>query len=137
MNQKGFANILLIVLAVVLAGTVGYFTLANKSTQPTPIINPTPTPTPTLNGEKIIRTVGERQGSYLIQKINPDSVEGLWYQEYPVARNEGTPKTLRIGDDIGYACEGVSEKLAGIDFLGQTVTFAKVVSRPPPGGCPI
>lgn len=35
MNQKGFANILLIALIVVLVGVVGYLTLAKKKTTPT------------------------------------------------------------------------------------------------------
>lgn len=107
---------------------------------PTPIPTPTPTPipTPTPKGEKIIKKVSEQEGSFLVQKISGDNVQGLWFQVYPVARvEEGTPKTLRIGDDIGYACEGVSEKLIGIDFSGQTVTFDKVVGTQPMGGCPI
>ena len=95
------------------------------------------TPTPTPTAETIIRTMGEREGSFLIQKISSDSVDGLWYQVYPVARGEGTPKTLHIEDDIGYACEGVSEKLVSIDFSGQRVTFTKSVGQRPIGGCPI
>ncbi len=35
MNQKGFANIVLIVLVVILAGAVGYFALVKKSPTPT------------------------------------------------------------------------------------------------------
>ncbi|MDP3955559.1 MAG: Hint domain-containing protein [bacterium] len=96
-----------------------------------PAINPLPVT------EKIIRKAREQEGSFLIQKINSDSVNGLWYQAYPVARGEGTLKTLHIGDDIGYACEGVSEKLISIDFSGQRITFTKVVGQPPSGGCPI
>ena len=46
MSQKGFVNILLIVLIVILAGTVGYLTLVNKSSQLTPIMTTTPTSTP-------------------------------------------------------------------------------------------
>lgn len=92
---------------------------------------------PEQNAEMVIKTVGDQEGSFLIQKINPDSVEGLWYQEYPLASQEGTPKTLHIGDDIGYACEGVSEKLVSIDFSGQTVTFTRIMGKQPPGGCPI
>ena len=87
--------------------------------------------------ETIIKRVGEQEGSFLIQKINADNVEGLWYQQYPVAMSQGSPRTLYIGEDIGYACEGVSEKLASIDFSGQKITFTKVVSSPPPYGCPI
>lgn len=88
-------------------------------------------------GNQIIKGVGEKEGSFLIQKINLDSVEGLWYQAYPVATNQGTPKTLRIGDDIGYACEGVSEKLTSIDFYGQKIIFTKTLGPAPLGGCPI
>ena len=98
-----------------------------------------PSPIPTPNGEKIIRGVGEREGSFLIQKINPDNIEGLWYEKYPIERpnDPGTPKTLHIGDDIGYACEGISEKLTSIDFSSQKVAFTKIVGEPPLGGCPI
>lgn len=57
MNQKGFANIILVVVIVIIAGAVGYFALVKKSEpvaqQPTPIptltqiktpVSPTPTP---------------------------------------------------------------------------------------------
>ena len=103
----------------------------------TPIPSSTSSPTPILKDEKIISKVGDKESSFLIQKINSGSVDGLWYQAYPVARGEGTPKTLHIGDDIGYSCEGVSEKLTSIDFSGQTITFAKIVGQRPVGGCPI
>ena len=152
MNQKGFINILLIVVIAVLAGA-GVFLIATRQTTPstpiptpsaTPIPTPsptlTPTPTPVPNGEKIIRKVGEKEISFLIQKINPDNVEGLWFEVYPIERpnDPGTPKTLYVGDDIGYACEGVSEKLISINFAAQTITFNKVVGQPPyDGGCPI
>ncbi|MBI5732215.1 MAG: hypothetical protein HY982_02545 [Candidatus Magasanikbacteria bacterium] len=59
MNQKGFANIILVVVIVILVGAVGYFAFVKKSEpvaqQPTPTpiqvtntpkSNPTPTPTP-------------------------------------------------------------------------------------------
>ena len=156
MNQKGFVNILLIVV-VVLVSAGAYFVATRKTTPsisvptptptptpaptPTPKPNPTPkpspTPTPVPSGEKMIKKVGEREGSFLIQKINSDNLEGLWFPAYPIPSPEGTPRTLRIGDDVGYACEGVSEKLIGIDFSGQKVTFNKVVGQPPPGGCPV
>lgn len=100
-------------------------------------IDPRPTPTSAPNIEMITRKVGEQEGSFLIQKINRSSVDGLWYQAYPVATNQGSPKTLHVGDDIGYACEGVSEKLTSINFFGQTITFTKVSGEPPYGGCPI
>ena len=97
-----------------------------------------PTPVPdTSKGEKVIRKAGNQEGSFLIQKINSNNVEGLWYQAYPVATMNGVPKTLHMGDDIGYACEGVSEKLTSIDFASQTVTFTKITGPRPFGGCPL
>jgi len=157
MNQKGFITILLIVVIVAFAGASVYFVATRQATSPTPTPTPNPTPSPTHtptpkpsptptpkpsptpipSGEKIIRKVGEWESSFLIQKINPDSVDGLWYLAYPVPRDKGEPRTLHIGDDIGYACEGVSEKLVSINFSGQTITFNKVVGQPPLGGCPI
>ena len=161
MNQKGFINILLIIIVVALVGAGAYFVSTKQTTSPNPIPTPTPsltpiptpsptpkpsstpkpspTPTPVPSGEKIIRKVGEKENSFLIQKINPNNVEGLWFDVYPIERpnDPGTPKTLYIGDDIGYACEGVSEKLLSINFSGQTITFNKVIGQPSYGGCPI
>lgn len=45
MNQKGFANIILIIVAVVLAGVVGYFALRRPAISPS---EPSPTPQATL-----------------------------------------------------------------------------------------
>jgi hypothetical protein len=89
------------------------------------------------SGEKIIKRVGEQEGSFLIQKINPDSVDGFWYQAYPVPTGLGSSRTIRVGDDIGYACEGASIKLISINFSGQTIVFNKVIGQPTYGGCPI
>ncbi len=55
-NQKGFANTVLIVLVVILAGVAGYFALNNRSATPTPtppITNEQPTLTPTKNNAPI------------------------------------------------------------------------------------
>lgn len=137
MNKKGFINILLVVVVVALVGAGIYVVSTRQISPPVPTPSPSPAPTRTQNGEKIIRRVGEQESSYFIQKINSDSVEGLWYQPHPVGKGEGEPRTLSIGDDIGYACEGVSEKLISIDFSGQTITFNKIVGQVPEGGCPV
>ncbi|OGN02639.1 MAG: hypothetical protein A2655_02875 [Candidatus Yanofskybacteria bacterium RIFCSPHIGHO2_01_FULL_43_42] len=47
MDQKGFANMAL----VVLVGVAGYFALNNRSTTPAP--TPSPTPTPSVNLLKV------------------------------------------------------------------------------------
>lgn len=89
----------------------------------------------------IIRTVGEEESTYLIQTINPNSVEGLWSWAGPVSKSPpdpSLPRTLHIGDDIGYECEGISEKLTSIDYTNQTVIFTRAESKKLPwGGCPI
>jgi len=72
MNQKGYVNIILIVLVVILAGVVGYLTLIKKPTSPAttnqtpptntptqqtpPITSPEPTPK-SVNWESLIPTI--------------------------------------------------------------------------------
>ena len=109
---------------------------------PSPTLTPSPTiiiPTPTPDIKSIIKGVGDREGSFLVQSIKADRADGLWFEIYPIEKpnDPGVAKTVRIGDDIGYACEGVSEKLTSIDFVNQRVTFTKITSQPPVGGCPI
>ena len=134
MNQKRFLNILLIVIVFALTGA-GVYLIATRQTAP---FKPRPTPAP--NGEKIIKKVGEIESGFLIQKINQNSIEGI--ENYSKDGNIAVPyfprqRTLRIGNDIGVNCAGISEKLISINFSDQTITFNKVVGEPPIGGCPI
>ncbi len=143
MPSKRLIVNLSIVILVALVGAGIYVVSTRQVVPSTPTRSPSPVPTltPTWKQkvEKTTRKVGEKEGSFLIRKINPSSVTGLWWGLEPVARvdDPGTPRTLHIGDDIGFACAGVSDKLTQIDFSDQSVTFIKVVSPPPPGGCPI
>jgi hypothetical protein len=54
-----------------------------------------------------------------------------------VAREQGEPKTIRVGDEVGAACEGRTYTLTAIDAAGQSVTFRVNTKDPSPGGCPI
>lgn len=71
MNQKGFANVILIIVIVVLVGTVGYFVFVKKSEPvaqkptPTQITNPTKTPVPTPTLPETEKDV-TNQPAYLI-----------------------------------------------------------------------
>lgn len=65
-NQKGFVNIILILVIVVLAGTVGYFTIVKKSGPPTPQISPIPT-FPTTSSDQ--STTVSQSGKVVIQKL--------------------------------------------------------------------
>src|SRR5216684_3197638 len=82
-----------------------------------------------------VRTVGQVESDFLIQKINPSTVDGIWHYHYGVPLAP-TRMTLHIGDDIGYACMGYSEKLISIDYSGQEVTFTKIRVGSP-GRCPV
>ena len=80
MNQKRFVNILLIVLVVILAGTVGYLTLVNKALQPTPNINPSPTSTPpstTTNTQIIPPTSTKKPDTGKLKKPSTGGALGI------------------------------------------------------------
>ena len=91
----------------------------------------------TANTNAATRKAGEKELNFLIQKINANNIDGLLYTLYPVAILQGQPKTLNIGDTVGYACEGKTATLTSINAVTQTATFNEVITTAPPGGCPI
>jgi prepilin-type N-terminal cleavage/methylation domain-containing protein len=91
----------------------------------------------TSNTNAVIRKVGYKELNFLIQKINANNIGGLLYTLYPVAMLQGQPKTLNIGDTVGYACEGRVATLTNINTVNQTATFNEDITTAPPGGCPI
>lgn len=89
-NQKGFANIVLVVVTVVFTGAVGYFAFVKKSepiTQqptPTPIKTQTASPTPTLTSQVTnFKTYTSSQYGYQIKYpkdwtlVGEDTILGL------------------------------------------------------------
>ena len=90
MNQKGFANIILIVLIVILIGSVGYFVFVKKSEpvaqQPTPtstptsMVTPTPATTVTEKASGIIKSAYSKSGKNYIDidfiELNPKWAPG-------------------------------------------------------------
>jgi len=52
MNQKGFANIILVLIIIAIAGVAGYFVLTKKQT---PVVQPATTPTPTATHTPVIK----------------------------------------------------------------------------------
>ncbi|MFQ5969190.1 MAG: hypothetical protein ACE5J2_01660 [Nitrososphaerales archaeon] len=85
-------------------------------------------------GIKSIVTLGEgqRHGPLLVQEIHPDRIIGLNFMEYPVAREEGLPITLYIGESASNGCT-ITLTLLGIN--DKTTTFLKIVEMNKP--CPI
>lgn len=65
---------------------------------------PVPTPKPQPGESTVYLREGQREGSLQVLKIYPDRVEGLNFWEYPVARDEGYPITLRVGETASNGC---------------------------------
>lgn len=75
---------------------------------------------------------GQRDGPLLVQKIYPDHIEGLNFLEYPVATDQGSPVTLRIGEKASNGCTVV---LTLVKIEDGTAVFVKTVDENRP--CPI
>lgn len=80
----------------------------------------------------LMLTEGQRDGLLLVQKIYPDRIEGLNFIEYPLAREEGVPITLHIGET---ASNGCTVKLTLLEIHDKVTTFLKTVDIGKP--CPI
>lgn len=82
MNQKGFANIILVVVIVILVGAVGYFAFVKKSE---PIAQqPTPTPTQTTTSTKTSAPTPSPKDETASWKAYSDNAIGLSFK-YPSA----------------------------------------------------
>lgn len=76
--------------------------------------------------------VGQREGSLLVTEIFSDHVSGLNFMEYPIAREEGFPITLHIGES---ASNGCTIELTLLKINTDTATFLKKEYNDRP--CPI
>jgi hypothetical protein len=84
------------------------------------------------NSSTVTLKEGQRDGPLLVQKIYSDRIEGLNFLEYPVAREEGNPITLHIGER---ASNGCTVALTLVKIEDGTATFAKTIDENRP--CPI
>ena len=84
------------------------------------------------NGLTITLSAGQRAGSLLVKDIFSDHVSGLNFMDYPVAREDGFPVTLRIGES---ASNGCTVELTLLKISGNTATFLKKEYNNRP--CPI
>ena len=85
------------------------------------------------NGGTVVTLVeGQREGPLLVQKIFPDSIQGLEFREYPLATNVGIPITLHIGDT---ASNGCTVELTLVKIGNNTATFLEKENKNRP--CPI
>jgi hypothetical protein len=84
------------------------------------------------NNSTVTLNEGQRDGPLLVQKIYSDHIEGLNFLDYPVAREDGNPITLHVGDKASNGCT-IALTLVKID--DATATFLKTVNENRP--CPI
>lgn len=84
------------------------------------------------NGIAVTLGEGQREGPLLVQKILPDSMQGLEFREYPLATNVGIPITLHVGDTASNGCT-VELTLVKIDTNTATFLEKKYLNR----NCPI
>ncbi|HUH61314.1 MAG TPA: Hint domain-containing protein, partial [Candidatus Eisenbacteria bacterium] len=84
------------------------------------------------NGTVVTLGEGQREGPLLVQKILPDSIQGLEFREYPLATNIGIPITMHVGDT---ASNGCTVELTLVKVSGSTATFLEKENQNRP--CPI
>jgi len=87
---------------------------------------------PLAEGDQVSLRVGQREGSLLVEKIYPSYITGLNFMEYPVARDEGFPIELRIGES---ASNGCTITLTLIEIQESVAIFTKKTDLNRP--CPI
>ena len=154
MDKKKFINGIIVTSVIIFAGGAGYLIMNRQI-----ILSPTPTactqeakqcsdgsyvdrtgpkcefaecpPEITIFGEVSLRE-GQRESSFLVEKIYPDRVVGLNFWEYPIATDQGYPVTIHIGEIVSNGCTII---LTLTRIEGNTATFIKKTdfSRP----CPI
>jgi len=76
--------------------------------------------------------IGQREGSILLQEIYSDHITGLNFMDYPVAREDGFPITLYIGEK---ASNGCTIEMTLLKTNQNTATFLKKEYNDRP--CPI
>ncbi|MGI0040906.1 MAG: hypothetical protein ACRD94_02960, partial [Nitrosopumilaceae archaeon] len=82
-----------------------------------------------LNGKSTVTlTEGQKDGPLFVQEIYSDHIVGLNFPEYPLAREEGLPVTLKIGETASNGCtvqltlEKIEDKKA---IFSKTVDFGR------------
>lgn len=123
-------------IAVVILALVIYFS-ATVGNQKAEVItaNGNITTANMKEGTIIIVNTNQRIDNFFLVRLNPDTVFGLLYIEYPLTSNLGKPTTLSINDTIGYSCDGTLSRFIGINSSGAK--FAVAQSNASRYGCPI
>ena len=152
MNKRGIAPIVIVIALFVIVAAVLVF-LDRPGGTPSPIActqeaklcpdgsyvgrtGPNcefaPCPEPTPFETTVYLREGEQEGSFLLEKIYPDRLEGINYIEYPVAIVEGFPLTLKVGETTSNGCT-IALTLVWIE--GSRARFIKKTDYNRP--CPI
>lgn len=127
MNQKGFANIILIVVIVILVGVVGYFALVKKSEpiaqqSPSPITDtpPTRTTSPTLTPSHVVKNETASWNSYTYSSIESGILPNLTLKYPSLFGNNPTLISSRNTNRPG----NISEDWGGFFEFNPTGAFS-------------
>ena len=127
--SRGISKSIALVIAVAIIAVIGVGLFAflglNDGDEPTGIIE-------SDSGDTIVLREGQREGPLFVQEILPDEVIGLNFMEYPIARDEGFPVNLRIGDSVSNGC---TITLTLLEIRGERALFLREEDRSRP--CPI
>ncbi|MEO9363299.1 MAG: hypothetical protein ABI348_05300 [Nitrososphaera sp.] len=89
---------------------------------------------PQQQGTTVTLSEGQRDGPLLVQEVGAGYVKGLNYVEYPLARQDGIPVTLHVGDTASNGCT-VMLTLLETQPQQDRAVFAKTVDYGRP--CPL
>ena len=87
-----------------------------------------------MQGNELVfdMSAGQRESSVLVKEIFSDHISGLNFMEYPVARDEGFPILLHVGET---ASNGCTVEMTLLRINDKTATFLK--KEYPDRPCPI
>lgn len=100
MNQKGFINIILVIIVIALIGAGAYFVSTRQVAPPTPSPTPSPTPTPTLTSTPIQKPT-EAKTLYPMTVYVPLTTAELTAKEKSFIERNGSAWKMTF-DDYGF-----------------------------------
>ena len=136
-SKKIISRVSFLALLAVLVFAVAPMANASYYKYVAPRVLPPVVKQPSFSQNIVIKSVGQRERNFLIQRVNYGSVSGLLYRLYPSASLYGQPTTLYIGSIVGYGCEGITARIVSINPYNQTVAFVENIFPPSQYGCPI
>lgn len=117
MNQKGFANIVLVLVSIVLAGAVGYFAFVKKSEPTTTPPSSTPT-SPTTQTSNDQPTPAPHSGKTVIQKLALDDGSHIF-----LVSSKLTSESSKLNKIFNCKLPDIETVNASLEYEGRTTAL--------------